>query len=63
MGELNDAVLVNQDDQQEIDKLMGGVEDGSSSCSRQRIEINNNIDALKHEEQNGCGDDDYDAGF
>ena len=47
---------------EEIENLFGELEDVRSSCSKQNIEIKNNLSTVKGTDSNICNDD-YDMGF
>jgi DNA-directed RNA polymerase II subunit RPB1 len=47
----------------EIDRLFGGISDSSDTCAKNKIEIRNNMSAIRAQETNNCADDDYDIGF
>ena len=51
-----------KDNATEIEKMFGFMEDKTDICSKNNIEIVNNIAAIKQEDV-GCVDDDYDMGF
>ena len=55
-----DVNTKNRDE--EIDSLFGGLEDQTDVCSKNNIEINNNLAAVKQKDMGVC-DDDYDIGF
>jgi DNA-directed RNA polymerase II subunit RPB1 len=48
--------------QDEIEKMFGGFDDNTDICSKQNVEIKNNLTALKVTDTGAC-DDDYDIGF
>lgn len=52
------TIDVNQD----IKKMFGGLEDKTDVCSKNNIEIQNNLATVKQSDMGGC-DDDYDIGF
>jgi DNA-directed RNA polymerase II subunit RPB1 len=47
---------------EEIEKMFGKMEDSTDVCSKNNVEIKNNISAIKRVETGAC-DDDYDIGF
>jgi DNA-directed RNA polymerase II subunit RPB1 len=49
-------------DQSEIDKMFGQFEDRTDICSKNHVEIRNNLAAVKPADMGDC-DDDYDIGF
>ena len=49
-------------DQSEIDKMFGQFEDRTDICSKNHVEIRNNLSAVKPVDMGDC-DDDYDIGF
>jgi DNA-directed RNA polymerase II subunit RPB1 len=51
-----------RDKQAEIERLFGGLEDSTDTCSKKNIEIKNNLEAI-HVEDKGVCDDGYDMGF
>ena len=57
-----DVEVDTKDNATEIEKMFGFMEDKTDICSKNNIEIINNITAIKHEDV-GCVDDDYDMGF
>lgn len=57
-----DVEVDMKDNATEIEKMFGFMEDKTDICSKNNIEIINNIAAIKHEDV-GCADDDYDMGF
>jgi DNA-directed RNA polymerase II subunit RPB1 len=65
MKELDGLESNTKDSNKEIEKLFGGLEDKNDLCSKNKIEINNNLTALKREEKElgDCKDDEYDIGF
>jgi DNA-directed RNA polymerase II subunit RPB1 len=65
MKELDGLESNTKDSNKEIEKLFGGLEDKNDLCSKNKIEINNNLTALKREEKElgDCKDDGYDIGF
>jgi hypothetical protein len=48
---------------QEIEKMFGKLEDNTDVCSKSNIEINNNLVAIKPVDNDECTDDNYDIGF
>ena len=63
MEELNiDMDLKPTNDLQEIDRMFGGLEDKTDTCSKTNITIKNNLDAI-HQVDMDHQEDDYDIGF
>jgi DNA-directed RNA polymerase II subunit RPB1 len=54
--------LTKKDNNKEIEKMFGSLEDSSESCSKNSVTIKNNLDAIKKNDMGVC-DDGYDAGF
>ena len=63
MREIDSRETDTKDKNKEIDKLFGGLQDPSDACGKGKVEINNNLTAIKHEDNGKCGDDGYDIGF
>ena len=63
MRNLMDASLDMTNDQTEIEKQFGLVQEKADMCSKNQIEIRNNIVNLKAPENLDVCDDDYDIGF
>jgi DNA-directed RNA polymerase II subunit RPB1 len=63
MKELDTMESQTKDSNKEIEKLFGGIEDTNDLCSKNRIEINNNLTGIKRDEMEDCKDDGYDIGF
>jgi hypothetical protein len=59
---LEDSEVDTRDKKKEIERLFGEMEDKTDLCSKNRVEIRNNLTAIKKETMGDC-DDDYDAGF
>jgi len=59
---LDDVDVDMRDNKREIERLFGDLEDKNDLCSKNKLEIRNNLTAIKQEDMGGC-DDDYDAGF
>uniref|UniRef100_A0A6C0IPB4 DNA-directed RNA polymerase n=1 Tax=viral metagenome TaxID=1070528 RepID=A0A6C0IPB4_9ZZZZ len=55
-----DVNMKKQDE--EIEKMFGKLEDSTDICSKNNVEIKNNISAIKRVDTGAC-DDDYDIGF
>ena len=51
-----------KNDQKEIEKMFGAIEDTTDVCSKKNIEIKNNLAAIKTKDIGVC-DDNYDMGF
>jgi DNA-directed RNA polymerase II subunit RPB1 len=62
MKNLEDTEVDTRDKKREIERLFGGLEDKSDICSKNKVEIRNNLTAVTREDMGEC-DDDYDAGF
>jgi DNA-directed RNA polymerase II subunit RPB1 len=62
MKSMEDAKVDMRDENKEIERLFGGLEDKTDSCSKASTEIKNNLTAIKREDLGQC-DDDYDVGF
>ena len=59
-----DGLEVNKKDKnEEIEKIFGGLSDTTDICSKTKLEIRNNLSAIKPVDTGDCGDDDYDIGF
>ena len=59
-----DGLEVNKKDKnEEIEKIFGGLSDNTDICSKTKLEIRNNLTAIKPVDLGDCGDDDYDVGF
>ena len=53
---------MKNDNDKEIEKMFGSLEDSSEACSKNNVTIKNNLDAIKNSDMGVC-DDGYDAGF
>jgi DNA-directed RNA polymerase II subunit RPB1 len=62
MENMEDEEVDMKDKNEEIEKLFGGIEDRTDICSKNNLEIRNNLTAIKPVELGGC-DDDYDIGL
>jgi DNA-directed RNA polymerase II subunit RPB1 len=62
MKNLEDQKIDMLDKNKEIDRLFGGLDDKSDTCSKSNTEIKNNLSAIKREDLGQC-DDEYDVGF
>jgi hypothetical protein len=62
MKNLEDTEVDMTKNSEEIERLFGGLEDANDMCSKNKLEIRNNISAIKQEDMGEC-DDGYDAGF
>jgi len=61
---MDDVEVNTTDEKQEIEKLFGNLEDKGDSCAKNKIEIKNNLSAIKSEDIGDCNNDDgYDMGF
>lgn len=63
MREVDSLETNTKNENQEMEKLFGGLQDPTDLCSKNRIEINNNLGAIKIEDNGDCKDDGYDIGF
>jgi DNA-directed RNA polymerase II subunit RPB1 len=59
---MEDAEVDTRDKKKEIERLFGNIEDKTDLCAKNRVEIRNNLTAIKPETMGEC-DDGYDAGF
>ena len=59
---MEDAEVDTRDKKKEIERLFGNLEDKTDLCAKNRVEIRNNLTAIKPETMGEC-DDGYDAGF
>jgi len=59
---LEDNAVDTIENKYEIERLFGDLEDKTDLCSKNKLEIRNNLTAIKQEDFGDC-DDDYDAGF
>ena len=62
MKNMPDVEVTKKDNNKEIEKMFGTLEDSSDICSKNNITIQNNLDAIKNSDMGVC-DDGYDAGF
>jgi len=60
---LEDKEIDLTNSNKQIDKLFGNLEDSSDVCSKNNIEINNNLSSIPTQDNDECGDDEYDMGF
>jgi DNA-directed RNA polymerase II subunit RPB1 len=60
---LDDKEVDMQDKNKEIERLFGKMEDKTDVCSKNKVEIPNNLGAMKTKDNNDCTDDNYDIGF
>jgi len=63
MKTMEDADVDTRDNNSEIERLFGSMEDRTDTCSKHKLEIVNTIAAIKHQDMGGCEDDGYDVGF
>jgi DNA-directed RNA polymerase II subunit RPB1 len=64
MENMEDIEVERKEDKDEIEKLFGNMEDNTDICSKNKIEIRNNLSAIKSEDIGDCNDNDgYDIGF
>ena len=62
MENVEDAEVDMKDRNKEIEKIFGGIDDKTDMCAKNKLEIRNNISAIKPVDMGYC-DNDYDAGF
>jgi DNA-directed RNA polymerase II subunit RPB1 len=62
MASVSASDVNTSDVNQDIKKMFGGLEDKTDVCSKNNIEIQNNLATVKQSDMGGC-DDDYDIGF
>jgi DNA-directed RNA polymerase II subunit RPB1 len=63
MKKQDDSEVDMRNEQEEIEKEFGLIEDKSDACSKTNIEIQNNLTAFKYTNANESTDDNYDIGF
>jgi DNA-directed RNA polymerase II subunit RPB1 len=64
MENMEDVEVQRKEDKDEIEKLFGNMEDNTDICAKNKIEIRNNLSAIKSEDIGDCNDNDgYDIGF
>jgi DNA-directed RNA polymerase beta' subunit len=63
MESVEDVEVSTKDMNKEIEKEFGGMEDKTDICAKNKLEIKNNLSAIKQVDLGDCADDDYDAGF
>jgi len=63
MRDLEDQPVDTTDSNKEIEKMFGKMDDQTDVCSKNNIEINNNLAAIKPVDNDECTDDNYDIGF
>ena len=63
MQNMDDNEVDMKKDNEEIEKIFGNMEDKTDSCSKNNVEIRNNLSAIKKEDMGDCGNDGYDIGF
>jgi DNA-directed RNA polymerase II subunit RPB1 len=63
MRNMEDQEVDITNNKEEIEKLFGKLEDKTDICSKNNIEINNNLSAIKPVDNDECADDNYDIGF
>jgi len=63
MRNLEDQEVDTTDESKEIEKMFGKIDDKTDICSKNKIEINNNLSAIKQVDNEECNDDNYDIGF
>ena len=64
MENVDDIEVERKEDKDEIEKLFGNMEDKTDICAKNKIEIRNNLSAIKSEDIGDCNDNDgYDIGF
>jgi DNA-directed RNA polymerase II subunit RPB1 len=63
MKKQDDQDVDMRNDQEEIEKEFGLIDDKADTCSKSNVEIQNNLYTVKHGEPTQKADDDYDIGF
>ena len=63
MRDLEDQPVDTTDSNKEIEKMFGKMDDNTDVCSKNNIEINNNLAAIEPVDNDECTDDNYDIGF
>jgi DNA-directed RNA polymerase II subunit RPB1 len=63
MNSIDNEETSTKNNNEEINKMFGSLEDSGASCSKRNVEIVNNVASIKQENVNNCDDDEYDAGF
>jgi DNA-directed RNA polymerase beta' subunit len=64
MENMEDVEVERKEEKDEIEKLFGNMEDNTDICAKNKIEIRNNLSAIKSEDIGECNDNDgYDIGF
>jgi len=64
MENIEEVEVERKEEKEEIEKLFGMMEDKSDICAKNKIEIRNNLSAIKSEDIGECNDNDgYDIGF
>jgi len=63
LRDLEDQEVDTTDESKEIEKMFGKIDDRTDICSKNKIEINNNLSAIKQVDNEECNDDNYDIGF
>ena len=63
MNSIQDEETSTKEQNKEINRMFGSLEDNNASCSKKSVEIVNNVASIKQDNVNNCDDDDYDAGF
>jgi hypothetical protein len=63
ISKLADADVSIKDDNKEIERMFGKMEDSSELCSRNSIIIRNNISAIHQNMSESLCQDNYDMGF
>ena len=63
INSIQDEETSTKDQNKEINRLFGSLEDSNAKCSKKNVEIVNNVASIKQDNVNNCEDDDYDAGF
>jgi len=62
MREIDSRETDTKDKNKELEKAFG-LEDPSDTCGKAKVQINNNLTAIKREDNGNCVDDGYDIGF
>ena len=62
MRDIDSRETDTKDKSKELEKAFG-LEDPSDTCGKAKVQINNNLTAIKREDNGNCADDGYDIGF
>jgi DNA-directed RNA polymerase II subunit RPB1 len=63
MRDMEDQEVDMTNTNQEIERMFGKLDDRTDACSKNKIEITNNVTAIRRVDNDECGDDNYDIGF